>query len=205
MLHVGQTNNPEQWRFFFSFLRISQNPLTLPTATTFEFSWEKSTWENFPWGMVEMGLLRGALVEEWRKDVDVTWILSLNHDDFLFFFFFLEKSSLKTHSKKDKWLVILPVLPAFGELDPWEGLDNQNPPKKQRKKKVFPIFNSCTTFDDPRGEAPALGCLVFPQICCPSRKTKNKHAENHKDKFGCLCGKAWVLVIMRSQKKKKKR
>lgn len=25
------------------------------------------------------------------------------------------------------------------------------------------------------------------------KKTQNKHAENHKDKFGCLCGKAWSL------------
>ncbi|KAF3696558.1 hypothetical protein EXN66_Car012236 [Channa argus] len=41
------------------------------------------------------------------------------------------------------------------------------------------------------------------------KKTQNKHAKNHRDKFGCLCGKAWSLrdcahTYFKKKKKKKK-
>lgn len=94
-------------------------------------------------------------------------------------------------------------LPAFGELDPWEVLDDPKQSQKTNKKDSFLFLIHVVLVTIPRGEAPTLGCLVFPQICCPSRKPKNKYAENHKDKFGCLCGKAWSLGDYAHKKKER--
>ena len=58
-------------------------------------------------------------------------------------------------------------------------------------KKDFPIFT--LSRDDPQRESTRFGPFGFPADMSSLKKTQNKHTENHKDKFGCLCGKAWSL------------
>lgn len=58
-------------------------------------------------------------------------------------------------------------------------------------KKDFPIFTLCQ--DDPQRESTRSRQFGFPADISSLKKTQNKHAENHKDKFGCLCGKARSL------------
>lgn len=43
----------------------------------------------------------------------------------------------------------------------------------------------------PQRESTRSGLFCFPADMPSLKKTQNKHAENHKDKFGRLCGKAW--------------
>ncbi|KAK2851057.1 hypothetical protein Q5P01_007333 [Channa striata] len=47
--------------------------------------------------------------------------------------------------------------------------------------------------------------VSLPEYMSSLKKTQNKHAENHKDKFGCLCGKAWSLRDWALTYKKKKK
>lgn len=60
------------------------------------------------------------------------------------------------------------------------------------QKKTF-LFLPCTRCDDPQRESTRSGLFGFPADMSSLKKTQNKHAENHKDKFGLLCGKAWSL------------
>lgn len=55
-------------------------------------------------------------------------------------------------------------LPAFGELDPWEVLDD--PQKKQqpknKQKRLFPIFNPSSTCHNPQRGSTNSGLFGFP-------------------------------------------
>lgn len=96
-------------------------------------------------------------------------------------------------------------VPAFErERDPPGGTHQSSIPFP---KKDFPIFT--LRRDDPQRESTRSGPFGFPADMLSLKKTQNKHAENHKDKFGCLCGKAWslrdcALTYFFIKKKKKK-
>lgn len=53
-------------------------------------------------------------------------------------------------------------LPAYGEPDPWEVLDNPKKIPKNNQKRLFPIFNPCTTCDNPQRGSTNSGLFGFP-------------------------------------------
>lgn len=74
-------------------------------------------------------------------------------------------------------------------------------------KKTF-LFLPCAAMI-PRGKAPAPGRLVFPQICCPSRKPKINMRKTTRINLAACAEKLGVSVIVlshtSSSKKKEKR
>lgn len=63
-------------------------------------------------------------------------------------------------------------------------------------KKDFPIFTQRYSCDDPpEGKHPALGCLVFLQICRPSRKPKINMRKTARINLAACAEKLGVSMI----------
>lgn len=79
--HVTHRSNQQvRAEEVFSYPRIPQNPHTLPTATTFEFSWEKSMWENFSWRDDRNKSSSRRTAGGTEREADMMLTLSLNHE-----------------------------------------------------------------------------------------------------------------------------
>lgn len=127
--HVTHRSNQQvRAEEVFSYSRIPQNPHTLPTATTFEFCWEKSMSENFSWRDDRNKSSSRRTAGGTKREVDMQLMLCLNHEKKMLF----SKSSIKTHSQK--CLVILPVLSQH--LENWTIRRVQKNSKKQTKKTL---------------------------------------------------------------------
>lgn len=192
MLHIGQTNKSERRRFFPipEFHKTHTHFLQRQPSSSAE---RKACGKNLSWRDDRNKSSSRRTAGGTEREADMMLTLSLNRGEKKCCF---QRAVWKhTHKSTNEWLSFLssPSIWRTGPLGgPWRS-PKKNNNQKTNKRDSFLFLIHLVLVTIPRGEAPTLGCLVFPQICCPSRKPKNKYAENHKDKFGCLCGKAWSL------------
>lgn len=135
--HVTHRSNQQvRAEEVFSYPRIPQNPHTLPTATTFEFSWEKSMWETFSWRDDRNKSSSRRTAGGTEREADMMLTLSLNREKKVVF----KEQYKNTVTKVQMTGYPSCPLPAFGGLDPWEVLDDPKKSQKKQTKKTLSYF-----------------------------------------------------------------